>query len=204
MAVAVGPGPELLEDPRGLRRRGVDEAVADRLRSRRLLLRVSRVPFLVVRRPGRWRAAPPAVGSPSNFGRAPIASVTWIGDAVVGVGAADRRRDRGAPVAALGDVAVVAEAGHQLGEHLGDLARRPTRCRAGLPENPNPGSDGATTWNASAASPPNAVGSVSGSMTLWNSTIDPGQPWVMISGMASGCGERTWTKCRSRSSIDGA
>jgi hypothetical protein len=24
--------------------------------------------------------------------------------------------------------------------------------------------------------------------------IEPGQPWVMISGRASGCGERTWTK----------
>ena len=52
----------------------------------------------------------------------------------------------------------------------------------GLPEKPNPGSDGATTWNASAASPPNLVGSVNGSMILWNSTIEPGQPWVMISG----------------------
>ena len=65
----------------------------------------------------------------------------------------------------------------------------------GLPENPKPGSEGATTWNASAASPPCRVGSVSGSITLWNSTIDPGQPWVISSGIASGCGERTWTKC---------
>ena len=28
-----------------------------------------------------------------------------------------------------------------------------------------------------------------------NSTIEPGQPWVMISGVASGSGERTWAKC---------
>ena len=35
---------------------------------------------------------------------------------------------------------------------------------AGLPENPYPGSDGITRWNASAARPPRAVGSVSGSM----------------------------------------
>ena len=71
----------------------------------------------------------------------------------------------------------------------------------GLPEKPKPGSDGQTTWNASAASPPCAVGSVSGSITLWNSTIEPGQPWVMISGMASGCGERTWMKWMSSPSI---
>ena len=33
-----------------------------------------------------------------------------------------------------------------------------------------------------------------------NSTIEPGQPWVMISGSASGSGERTcrkWTFCPS-------
>jgi hypothetical protein len=66
----------------------------------------------------------------------------------------------------------------------------------GLPEKPNPGSDGATTWKASAASPPWAVGSVSGSITLWNSTIEPGQPWETSSGIASGCGERAWTKWR--------
>ena len=33
------------------------------------------------------------------------------------------------------------------------------------------------------AAPPWAVGLVSGSITLWNSTTEPGQPWVMISGM---------------------
>jgi hypothetical protein len=70
-----------------------------------------------------------------------------------------------------------------------------------LPENANPGSDGAITWNASAASPPWATGSVNGSITLWNSTIDPGQPWVISSGIASGCGERWWMKWMSSPSI---
>ena len=34
-------------------------------------------------------------------------------------------------------------------------------------------------------------------MTLWNSTTEPGQPWVMTIGIASGSGERTWMKCTS-------
>ena len=46
-----------------------------------------------------------------------------------------------------------------------------------------------------------ATGSTSGSITLWNSTIEPGQPWVMSSGSAPGCGERTWTKWMSSPSI---
>ena len=33
-------------------------------------------------------------------------------------------------------------------------------------------------------------GSTSGSITLWNSTIEPGQPWVINSGSAPSCGER--------------
>ncbi len=65
---------------------------------------------------------------------------------------------------------------------------------AGLPLKPYPGSEGHTTWKASAASPPCAVGSDSGAITFRNSTIDPGQPWVRISGSASACGERTCRK----------
>jgi hypothetical protein len=62
-------------------------------------------------------------------------------------------------------------------------------------EKPKPGSDGATTWKASAGSPPWRAGLVSGPMMLMNSTIEPGQPWVMISGSAPGSGERACTKC---------
>src|SRR3954463_12074858 len=54
----------------------------------------------------------------------------------------------------------------------------------GLPENPYPGNDGITTLKASSAAPPNAVGSVSGPMTLRSSITEPGQPWVMIIGSA--------------------
>ncbi len=71
----------------------------------------------------------------------------------------------------------------------------------GLPENPYPGRDGITTSNASSALPPYAVGSVSGPITFSISTTEPGQPWVRISGNASGCGDRTWMKWMSSPSI---
>jgi hypothetical protein len=44
----------------------------------------------------------------------------------------------------------------------------------GRAENPNPGSDGTTTSKASSASPPWAVGSLSGPSTFSISTIEPG------------------------------
>jgi hypothetical protein len=46
VAVAVGPGPELLDDPRGERGRRVGERVADRLRPGGVLLRIARIPFI--------------------------------------------------------------------------------------------------------------------------------------------------------------
>ena len=73
----------------------------------------------------------------------------------------------------------------------------PQPVAVGLPEKAKPGSDGQITWNASSALPPCAVGSTSGPMTLWNSTIEPGQPCVISSGRACGCGERWWMKCTS-------
>ncbi len=57
----------------------------------------------------------------------------------------------------------------------------------GFAEKPWPGSDGITTSNASDAVPPDAVGLVSGSMIFNCSMIEPGQPWVMITGNAFGC-----------------
>ncbi len=38
-------------------------------------------------------------------------------------------------------------------------------------------------------------------MTFSISTIEPGQPCVMITGSAFSCGERTWMKWMSRPSI---
>ena len=61
-------------------------------------------------------------------------------------------------------------------------------------ENPYPGSEGTTTWNASAGSPPCEPGSASGPITRRNSTGELGQPWVSSSGSAPGWGDRTCRK----------
>ena len=57
----------------------------------------------------------------------------------------------------------------------------------GLPENPYPGIDGITTWKASSALAPCAVGSVSGPMSFSCSMIEPGQPWQTTIGRAFSC-----------------
>ena len=71
-------------------------------------------------------------------------------------------------------------------------AIRPTPhpVAAGLPLKPYPGSDGTTTWNASSGS----GGSVSGRSVASNSRNEPGQPWVISSGVAAAGGDRT---CRA-------
>jgi hypothetical protein len=56
----------------------------------------------------------------------------------------------------------------------------------GFSENPNPGREGTTTSKESSTLPPNATGPVSGSISLRNSTIEPGHPCVKIRGIASG------------------
>ena len=68
----------------------------------------------------------------------------------------------------------------------------------GLSENPNPGSDGATTWNAGSDA---SSGSTSASRTSRNSTTEPGHPWVTISGCASLRGDRTCRKWMPRPSM---
>src|SRR4051812_336230 len=62
----------------------------------------------------------------------------------------------------------------------------------GLPETPNPGSDGITTSKESSTSPPYATGSVSGPTSFRNSTTDPGQPCVRRRGSAPGFVDLTW------------
>src|SRR2546421_522933 len=63
--------------------------------------------------------------------------------------------------------------------HTSAIRSRSHPGSAGLSLKPYPGSDGHTTWNASAASAPWAAGSASGPMTSRNSTTEPGQPWVV-------------------------
>ena len=75
----------------------------------------------------------------------------------------------------------------------------PASC--GLAENPKPGSTGMTRWNAWPAAAPCAAGSVSGPMTLRNSSTEPGHPWVITMGVAFAWGDRMWRKSMSRPSI---
>src|SRR6516162_3408251 len=65
----------------------------------------------------------------------------------------------------------------------------------------NPGSDGTTTSNESAASPSNETGSVSEPISFRNSKIEPGHPCVSISGIALGFLDLTWMKWMSSPSI---
>ena len=59
-----------------------------------------------------------------------MASVMWIASQCVGILGAERAGHRRAPVAALGEVAVVAEASHQCGPGVGDsFDSPPCRCR---------------------------------------------------------------------------
>ena len=98
---------------------------------------------------------------------------------------ADARRDHRAPVAALGAVAVVAEPRHQLDPGRGDPLDVPAGRGRACRRSRSPAATGTTTWKASGL-PPCAVGSVSGPITLRNSTTEPGQPCVITSGSASG------------------
>ncbi len=62
------------------------------------------------------------------------------------------------------------------------------------PENPNPGIDGITRWNASRGSAWWDAGSVSGPMMSRNSATEPGQPCVRMSGSAPGSADLTCRK----------
>src|SRR5690606_16970633 len=126
------------------------------------------------------------------------AAVDVGADHAVGGEAAQLGRDERAGVAAHGTEARVAEAGHQLRPRACDARVAPAGLAPRRRE-PNPGSEGTTTWNASAGSPPWRRGSASGPTTSSISTTEPGQPWVTTSGSESGSGERTcraWIGCR--------
>ena len=114
VVTAVRPPPELLEDPRRLSGRRVDQAVADRLGPRALLFRVAGVPVLVeLRRLDRLLLLRREVGQ--QVGRRPHGRHVGVDRlAAAEVLGPDHRRHRRAPVAALGDERVVAEHGHQL------------------------------------------------------------------------------------------
>jgi hypothetical protein len=81
----------------------------------------------------------------------------------------------GADVATLRAVAFVAQPPHEPA-HARAMRVVSHPASAVGPENPKPAREGATTWKASAGSPPRARGSVSGPSRSRNSTTEPGQP----------------------------
>ena len=95
-------------------------------------------------------------------------------------------RDRIAPVAALRDVARVAEALHQHDPGARDADADPSRSRSACRKSRSPAATESRHRTRPTALPPCAVGLVSGSMIFSCSMIEPGQPWVTIIGNAFG------------------
>jgi hypothetical protein len=133
MAVAVGPGVELLHDPGALAGGRVHQAVAQRLGAGRLLGGVASAPAAVLLERGH--------GGGHRLGlvlfggrRARHRHVHVHAHHVVGVDHPEQGGDRRAPVTALGAVAVVAQAPHELGPRLGDAAHAPARLGGLLAE----------------------------------------------------------------------
>jgi hypothetical protein len=120
VAITVGPGPELLDDPGAECGRRVHERVADRLGSGGVLLGVAGVPLAGVLERGERSTL--SLRELVEGGR-----VWWrerrdevdAGD-VAGIQLADARADARPPVAALGAVARVAKPAHQNGLGGGD------------------------------------------------------------------------------------
>ena len=127
MTVAIGPRPELLDDPRRLASRRIDQAVTNRLGPRRLLLRIARVPLLVEPRPFE-RLFVARGGIRQRFLRgAGVGHVQVNADALAAILHADRGSDRRTPVAALRDITCVAQAGHEGVPGATDPVDTPTR-----------------------------------------------------------------------------
>ena len=86
--------------------------------------------------------------------------------AMLGVLHAERGRYRRAPVAALRAVARVSRAGPSASPRSPRCDRPPAARSCRFAEKPKPGSEGQTTWKASAGLPPCATGSTSGAITF--------------------------------------
>ena len=154
---------------------------------------------------GRWRSARPRrvlVGVRRHRAvQRRHEQVRVDADQALGCLAAHRVGDARADVAALGDVAGVAEPAHQLGPRLRGPAQVPADldrlAGEAVPGQGGRGRDGRRPRPL----PPCAVGSVSGPTASSSSITEPGQPWVMISGRASSCWDLTWMKWMSTPSI---
>src|SRR5215207_5706975 len=112
----------------------------------------------------------------------------------------DTGGDAGPPVAALGDEPPISESAHQFRPRIRDAMDVPT-CLGRRAAEPVSGQRGDDNMEAATGVIPNRAGSESRSMLCSNSKKDPGQPCVMISGVASGMGERRWKKWMGSPSI---
>ena len=124
--VAVGPGPELFQHPSGLPARRVGQTVAQCLRPSALLFGVSGLLLLVVteRREGGLLARR-QIGHRVGI-RNGHRHVQMNPGAMVAVVGGDRGRHHRPPVAALSEVSLVAEPGHQLAPRAADSVDAPT------------------------------------------------------------------------------
>ena len=121
-------------------------------------------------------------------------------DQPLGCLAAHRVGDARAHVAALGHVAGVAEATHQLGPGPCGPAQFPAELgRLGREAVPGDGRQHEVERILGAAAVRGRVGQRADVSS--SSTTEPGQPWVMISGNASSCSDFTWMKWISTPSI---
>ncbi len=128
VAVAVGPGPELFQDPGGLAERGIGEGIAHRLRPGGLLFGIAGVPGAVVLETvqralfGRGRGV-------GNLRAGTHCKRDMDAGAVRRILPADALRDGRAPVAALREIAGVAEALHKSRPGLRDALHAPAGDR---------------------------------------------------------------------------
>ena len=133
VALVVGPRPELLDDPRRLRRPASRRARSRASAGASTAASSSPCPTCGGPPCRASDACSASVSSPASLPGPAETMLRWMPTHPVGVAGAERGRDRRAPVAALGAEAVVAEGRHQLGPGVGDAldvpARRASACR---------------------------------------------------------------------------
>jgi hypothetical protein len=129
VVVVIGPGPELLRDPRGEGRRRVDQRVSDRLGPRSVFARVAGIPSgrVLERREGFVFALGEVVEGRRVRRRKRRREVDP--DDVLAGTLADERADAGASVAPLRAVPFVPEPPHHLDPRVGDPFDAPARAR---------------------------------------------------------------------------
>ncbi len=177
----VRPLLELLDDPGELTNRRVVQRVGKRLRSGGLDLQVALGIGLELLLQARHMVLLGG-GETGGVDRDLVAEederrrvgVRVRADDVVRLGAGEHSGNAGPDITALSAVALITETAASARRRrlvMRGMSQPVSRTGTG---NPKPGIDGATTWKASAGSPPWARGSVNGPMISMNSAIEPG------------------------------